>query len=819
MNAPFLPLLALTTLGVLSASPAPAFCQVSSQLQPPARPTPSALLQRLHYTVDAFGYDDPHPPGYHPLGEDTVGLLQRSEIFIAQPDRGPGDSVADLLDDAGTSYAIRATETDFVLATGRIRATTAGNVDSDVEDELIVLMQDPALDRFHLQVFDSPAPTATAIMTVEIVRPFGEDCVDGRLSVGDVDGDGRDEILVTGRPQLLGIPEYAGWLRVYDDVEDGGGLLFETAYGFRNTDVTAVAADIDGDGVDEVAMFGENSHYGDLWILPFDDAAAAAPFAQLGDWFRAEAFGITEIQGRLTAGDYDGNGVEELAVVSMVANPSGGGRRLTMGIRGVFLNGAGQLETVSLHSSDRGQHSLGGAFELHRSWDAVTRSDGPGSLDTIVTVAVLGSGAFRPDTHRWNSATASWSTTPSGNVFFASGPLRIKLEAGDVDADGADEVVVGSQFAIGGEGILRARILDWSQGAVSTTELPERISLNQRVYPPSLAVGDFDGDGLIIRSTGIEQITLADPIPLVLLTAPPTRGGIDQDYDSCETSYQNSTSQEVSLGVTTSAAFSFYTGVTTGPLSDFASAEVKQTLEQVLTKNDVSTSSTTVFRTNTAGHAEDVMVFQGTLFHGYEYEVVSASDPDDVGKRMVLSIPVGTREYQWSADLYNQVVGPALAIPTDLRPHTVGDPASYRSLVELDAHRQPFVGWRDHSVVTVPQSGSTRLGFALTERQTTEEERSLSIGIDADFSVGFASFGSSASVTGGSMYSVSVEETAEYSGTLGAIGDPSDYFRWQYEAGLCMYHYGMDATSGQAQPGVTPFQVVTYWVNAFGSGY
>jgi hypothetical protein len=773
-------------------------------------------IHQTRYSPDDFGYVDPNPAGYHPLGAETTRLITRDEIFVAQPDRGASGTTSTLVDDERTGYA------DLGLSYGlegaRVRSTAAGNVDGDMDDELVVLLQDQALDQFHLAVYDGAGAPGAPSFELEIYRPFGEDCVEGRVTLGDVDGDGRDEFLVAGRPGYLSETHNGGWVRVYDDVVDDGGLMFETPYGFLCSDVQVIAADVDGDGRDEIAMFGENALYGDLWILPFDDAAADVPFQQLGSWIRMESLGSAKVQGRIVAGDYTGDGKDELGVVSMVSRNEGSQQRLTLALHLTAYDGTGFSSFPRLLSG-RGLHPQDQAADLHRAFDAVNRRVGGGARDEIVTFGVQPGGRFRPDSFRFNPGANDWTINQPGPALDAPGPMVVTIDAGDVDADGVEEVVVASQFAVGGLGILRPRLFDWTPSGITQTLLAEQNSLNPRIYPPVLAVADLDSDGLIIQATGGQEITLADPIPLVLLTAPPTKSGIDQNYAACSTSYKSSTTSEVSLGVTTTTAISFYSGVTTGPLSDFASAAVTQSLETELTKNEVTTTSTTTFRTNVAGHAEDVMVFQGTLYHGYEYEILRAGDPADVGKRLVISVPVGTREYQWSADLYNQTVDAPHRIPSILRPHTIGDPSTYRTEAQLDVHRAPFVGWRDVSDETVPQSGQRGLGFALTERQTTEEERSITLGVDADFSVGFNAFGGSYSVTSGSMFSVSVEETAEYAGNLGAINDVTDYFRWQYSAGLCMYHYGMDAVTHEPIAGATPFQVVTYWVDPFGAGY
>jgi hypothetical protein len=163
---------------------------------------------------------------------------------------------------------------------------------------------------------------------------------------------------------------------------------------------------------------------------------------------------------------------------------------------------------------------------------------------------------------------------------------------------------------------------------------------------------------------------------------------------------------------------------------------------------------TTGFQTN---HEKDVIVFQGTLYESYEYEVVAAADPANLGRFLTIDVPVDSRTYKWTLENYNQTVDPQHALHPFA--HTIGDPASYMSeaaaerLVARDAQQIPgegYVGWLSPkqnvgegngiNTVTIDLvnqwTTSTRLGWSVTAEQEVKVGSfvaGFSVGIHQDY--------------------------------------------------------------------------------------
>jgi hypothetical protein len=140
-----------------------------------------------------------------------------------------------------------------------------------------------------------------------------------RPALGDLDGDGRHE-LVLG-PGVGG----GGWLAVLDDEEAGHALLAWLRvpwpeYQGSNGSLYPAVGDVDGDGRAEIVV-GLGSQDGAGWFAIFDDAQAGFEF--LG-WRRVSwpAYNQTNGETRPAVGDLNGDGRAEIVIG---LGPGGGG--------------------------------------------------------------------------------------------------------------------------------------------------------------------------------------------------------------------------------------------------------------------------------------------------------------------------------------------------------------------------------------------------------------------------------------------------------------------------------------------------------------
>jgi len=255
------------------------------------------------------------------------------------------------------------------------------------------------------------------------------------LAAGDVDGDGRDE-LVAG----LGSGSN-GWFAVFDDASHGFALLrwIQIAwpgYNFANGEVWPAAGDLDGDGRAEiVAGLGDG---GGGWLEMFNDASsnfAHVAWRRTG-WETYNVFGSGAVHPAI--GNVDGFGDGEIVL-------------------GLGEAGAGWLEVLG---------GFGTGF-AHRAWfqvpwpsynfsngttfPAAGDIDGDGRAEVVIGLGETGGGwLIVTDDAASGFATLRLLRVSWPEYNFANGETHPAV--GSVDADARAEIVVGLGQLSGGGG-------------------------------------------------------------------------------------------------------------------------------------------------------------------------------------------------------------------------------------------------------------------------------------------------------------------------------------------------------------------------------
>lgn len=796
---------------------------------------PAVGLDEGSYSTGDFTYVSPYPPGFHPLGNDSTVVQELSELVLFDNELQKGGTVGGVLDDPAAGYAPLGNPLQVLPAGTRVLDAACGNVDSDGAAELVLATRQGTSGPLSIQVLEQTSGGMVLVATR--VTSFH---TPPKIALGDVDGDHRDEILVQDQNSL----------RIWDDVEDGMMFLDEILHGGIATlgltsSPSVAVGDVDHDGRGEIVQLQTNIEAG-AWLRLLDDADAAVPFADVGGWKKIHTDSAAST-GRVFVGDLDGDGGDEVvAVVGEIKGPGYPGLESTLSMllhvrRFDFAAGVGlQLTATSLQAmAVPFLGALAFPADLTSAWDAVAL-DTTGDADMEIALLLPDFSSFSQlggEKVRYEVRTLDWKLgwvagTPVSlgtfdfDTFDATDQFNeTVLCASDADADGAHEVyalLAATQVNQPSKAALRK--LDWEPVPAVQVVSPGPLASLIHKTRPILVSGDLDADGVVLQSTGVERLSVADPIPMVLMTAAPTKAGIAQNYDESGTYYQKTTASSQSHGLATATAMSVSAGVG-GSLFGTLGASTRRTIERSFETSEVVTKQVATVQGFSSSHEDDVIIFQGTLYHSFEYMVVHAPDASLESTLLTFDFPVDSKTYKWTVAKYDAEFGAAHAIGSDVLPHTIGDPASYRTRAEVDAIVKAHVGWMEDPSITNnvgEGKGHNVTEVEITEAISTSEQLTLTVDDQVDFSTSFAEAGKSEALVDKQLYTISLSNSSTYRGQVGDI-EGADYDPWKYDFGIAVWHHGVLADANNEPigtvPGETPYQVLTFWVEPVGLSY
>ncbi len=231
---------------------------------------------------------------------------------------------------------------------------------------------------------------------------------------------------------------------------------------------------------------------------------------QLGvGWQQGSGYDLANVGDRMVSGDFTCDGVDDIAA----GYDAGGALRLDVWDGKATTAGPQNWGTAAIAPSAVGARMVAGDF------------DGNGCADIALFEAVAGTTGAR--IHRFLSDGSTFTKTTSGDWSTATGydltKVAGRMAAGDVDADGRDDIVTAYDYGtffryhIWKEATVYSGPSGWYQsGGFSVANVGDR-----------MVVGDFDGDGddepamfynyggsharLFRWSAGSGQFALADP--------------------------------------------------------------------------------------------------------------------------------------------------------------------------------------------------------------------------------------------------------------------------------------------------------------------
>ncbi len=767
------------------------------------------------YTIEAFDYEDPRPAEFHPLAEPVTALLRIEEVATVVPTASSGGLV---LDDPRAGGTLGELPQDPRGSTRRIYARLAANLDGDGNDELVLAQLEDGTGYLRIRIVDS-APMMPFFREVALDEDMALDDVD--VAAADVDGDGIDELIVAVADDVN-----VGWVRIFDDLDHDLTMLAhisDVSAGVRA--VSVATSDLDEDGEPEfVTSLSWQTTTGVLVLFEDDYASGLGGLPGRSTLIPGD-FGDSSLvfdRAVVHGGNFDDDPAEEVLLVAHALEGSYYGLRYYLiDDASTDLAVAANLDMGALSGSFSGYTPVGNRWPWRST---VADLNGDGTLELMAVMRTDNSPDFDWDISHlpMPAEQDAWRENPSTLVVGTNGrsladltTVRDKVGADDEIDEFADAVVASARD---GDSLtqlrVHAEVVDAAADPIVYRIVPQppttrTVPSNNR--PPWVIAGDFDADSVLLRYTGNKTLALADPMPIAILAAPPTVAGIDQRFDLSNTGYGTAVSAGSSetheVAVTTRVTFTTNVRI---PKIGLDIVESERNMDRVLSSSGVTTERIT-YGTSFRGSSDtNTIVFQGTLYHSYEYEIVGALDPTEIGQQVRIDVPVATRVYKWTIPFFNEVMNDrGWEIDATLLPHTIGDPSTYRTPAERDAILAENDGWKSLRATVGQGNGSVEVTIDLeTESTTTTQRRRgnqttlrgplnnllCTLGEANCRTYGFAS-------TDG--YSLSAGSSTSYAGRVGDIVDSATWADAQYDFGLFVYWHQLDEQ--------TAVQVIDYW--------
>ena len=768
------------------------------------------------YSIEAFDYIDPRPEHFHALPQDDTTLIASDELAVLVGDQG--EALGWTMDDRVDGGAPRTIDAN-AFGVGNWADATAGDVDGDGRDEIVVLRNEDVLGFDIVEVADDGATTAGG--SVEV----GGYAALARVITADLDGDYRDEVVVfgiTGTWSNGTLTNPASFLSIYDDAQSGSQLLVsETAAG--DEDFAVAAGDFDGDRSPELLVVSRDGSdtitarvRDDILGTPTDLAVRDITL----DFGPDDADHDNQILGAVAA-DFDGDGIDE---------PVPGVLRREYGV-GMLRVIAYEIDGASLWTASEVSHQLQDStrspYDSAWAWSLQVgdfNGDGRDELASNLLDHYEDQAACRIGHISLGNDDLPTPYAQNVSVFFQSSAAstqssRCGLAVLDDDRDSRDAFVTamvdpgpgGSQRSV--ELARHVAAMDGKTVTRTNTSNQPFIASSSSSSPlaPRLVGGDFDGDSLRVVSTGNKWLSLPHPRVMVVAAAPPTEKGLSHNFTLTGTTYATDSSQGTGEGEThtihASAALSFEVPL----VPELVTAGVSAELTEAFNETKITTEQVTYGNAFVGGSDHDRVIFHGTLYMSYEYEIVASPHPELIGTKMTIDEPVDHKTYSWTLDYFNSQVAPEHRIGSDILSHTVGDVSSYKRAQDKDQLLLDAQGLQS-TEAPVDQGDGVRERFIEISSSTEQEfTRTLDTTYEGGLSIPGVGFSGSYGYEDGNIYTITVGESVRYESAVGDLLDPQEYTDYGYS-------YGMFVRNEQGQNGST-FQVIDYWVSQLGPGH
>ncbi|MES9970050.1 MAG: FG-GAP repeat protein [Candidatus Thiodiazotropha sp.] len=309
----------------------------------------------------------------------------------------------------------------------------SGNFDLDSYEEFAITVKDSS-GKTAIMIYDFIAPKTLK----RIAEADRFEATNVRLAVGNLDEDERDEVVIVAQEGSDGAGQLT--ILVYDDVANHQKLQRIGDIQLEASKAQLVLADVDADDQDEIIVTAREGRdgKGKVKVMAFNLVGPN----DLRLTAKADQFEAAHTQ--LAAGDVDGDGYDEIILTSQEGNDGTG--RLAILVYDDLV-GHQKLERIGdrrLEASKAEMTLADVDSDGHHEIIVAVREgrDGAGKL-AIMVLDLVGPNDLR--------------RTAEADRFEAA---HAQLDAGDVDGDGRDEIVVSAQEGLDGAGKLTVLAYD-----------------------------------------------------------------------------------------------------------------------------------------------------------------------------------------------------------------------------------------------------------------------------------------------------------------------------------------------------------------------
>ena len=751
------------------------------------------------------------PKTLNPLGKKISELTRIPELFIAgaklkavndSPYPGthhyslidePTESPTELLTSKDDTRWCDKTDARRILNSAH-KVATEGDIDGDGLEEILVASVTWNKDtKKHsdpkIQIIDD---TNGNYQESHHLLPLENEHFVFKFKTGDVDNDGRDElILISSLTEKDISTNTSNKILIFDDSANNFALLHEINKNVFFRDIAV--ADLDNDGADEIATidsYGSSNVPSKFYI--FDDGEMGAfklikDKSMIIELLDSNPFSFQGAD-QISVGDFDGDKLLELAVINkqrvaliddhlssflLMKATSLSETRIprtnaaNVPFQKVDLNGDFVDELLVSTSIMKFEFSQKNTFTTSFPHDDFIRTNG-GETDIPV--------------YEINSAT-------TGN--FDADNSRKEEIAILVSQAGLNNAIYGKELWILGEN---------SNGDL---RIKNRYSfdLNDTCQRRIVITGaNIDNDSAVLEYREEHELLFTDPIVIGVLASPPYYASGIQNTDGSYTllgqESGSTTEHSNSLGIT--FGMSYGLGLSGGLTQ--SSFEAKAALEGSVNYFWGTSQETINAQAYQTSAGKDLVIFTSIPYDVYYYDVISSENPDAIGKTVTVNVPRKPNIHHLEREFYNEHNGKNLDIVLG---HTPGDPFSYPS--------NPSELTRSGGIHLVSNTPMTVSGSGEIFTQTVQRTNSSTDGVTGEIDVKFETeavvvgvlVGSSFGFHYGHEFSITVSDSTIIEGAVGDMFQEQFDLEKSYNWGVFLHEFQKDNIK---------FPVVNYWV-------